>query len=374
VPNGYNLADAVVIKKAVNVPVMVVGRINDPVMVEDILAEGIADFVALGRASLADPEFPNKVKENKAEEISPCVGCMTRCVGAPGVDPDDHGISCMLNPFSGRELTMKITKTESPKNIVVVGGGPGGLEAAWVSAARGHKVTIFEKNNKFGGQVVPGSMPPAKHELGRAIKYYVTMCKKYGVDIKLGVEADVEKIMAVNPDEVIIATGSTPINPPIANDGIPTVQAIDVLLGKATPGKNVLVVGGGLVGIETAEYLLTLNSKSTVVEMKDKAGEGVNESTQYFIFKNLKEGGVDILTNTKVEKFTKDGAICTDPSGEVNLSGYDMVILALGSRAYNPLEENLKDKVKSVHLIGDAVRARRIVDAVEEAARLAISL
>jgi 2,4-dienoyl-CoA reductase-like NADH-dependent reductase (Old Yellow Enzyme family)/NADPH-dependent 2,4-dienoyl-CoA reductase/sulfur reductase-like enzyme len=374
VPNGYNLSDSEVIKKSVNIPVIVVGRINDPVMVEYVLAKGIADFVALGRASLADPEFPNKVKENRTEEISPCVGCMTRCVGAPGVDPEDKGISCMLNPFSGHELTMKITKTDKPKNIVVVGGGPGGLEAAWVSAARGHKVTLFEKNNKLGGQVVPGSVPPAKHELARAIKYYVTMCKKYGVDIKLGAEADVEKIISSNADEVILATGSTPIVPKIENDGIPTFQAIDVLLGNVTSGRNSLVVGGGLVGLETAEYLLAQGSKATVVEMKDKAGEGVNQITQYFIFKNLKEGGVDVLTNTKVEKFTKEGAICTGPSGEVNLSGYDMVILALGARAYNPLEESLKGKVKSLHLIGDTLRTRRIVDAVEEAARLAIIL
>lgn len=374
VPNGYNLSDAEVIKKVVNIPVIVVGRINDPVMVEDVLAKDIADFVALGRASLADPEFPNKVKENKAEEISPCVGCMTRCVGAPGIDPDDHNVSCAFNPFSGHELTMKITKTESPKNIVVVGAGLGGLEVAWVSAARGHKVTLFEKSNKFGGQVVPGSVPPAKQELTRAIKYYVTMCKKYGVDIKLGVEADAEKITAANADEVILATGATPINPNIPNEGIPTVQAIDILKGKVVPGKKAVVVGGGLVGLETSEYLLTLGSEATVVEMKDKAGEGLNEMVQYFIFKNLKEGGVDVLTNTKVEKFTKEGAICTGPSGEINLSGYDMVILALGSKAYNPLEENLKGKVKSLHLIGDAVRPRRIVDAIEEAARLAISL
>jgi NADPH-dependent 2,4-dienoyl-CoA reductase/sulfur reductase-like enzyme len=269
---------------------------------------------------------------------------------------------------------MKITKTEQPKNIVIIGGGLGGMETAWVSAARGHKVTLFEKNNKFGGQVVPGSVPPAKHELGRAIKYYLTMCKKYGVDFKLGVEADVETIIAANADEVILATGATPITPNIQNDGIPVVQAIDVLRGKITPGKNVLVVGGGLVGLETAEHLLTLNSRATVVEMKDKAGEGLNESTQYFIFKNLKQGGVDVLTNTKVEKFTKDGAICTNSTGQVDLLGYDMVILALGSKAYNPLEESLKGKVKSLHLIGDAVRPRRIVDAVEEAARLAISL
>jgi len=374
VPNGFNLYAAEAVKKAVSIPVIAVGRINDPVMVEDILTKEIADFVALGRASLADPEFPNKVKENRFNEISPCVGCMTRCVGAPGVDPNDHNISCMINPFAGHELTMKITKAESPKKIVIVGGGLGGLEAAWVSAARGHKVTLYEKNNKLGGQVVPGSVPPAKHELARAIKYYVQMCKKYGVNIKLGETADIEKILSENADEVILATGATQITPNIQNEGIPTVQAVDILQGKAVSGKKALIVGGGLVGLESAEYILAQNGEATVVEMKDKAGEGLNESVQYFIFKNLKEGNVDVLTNTKVERFTKEGAICTTPSGEVNLSGYDMVILALGSRAYNPFEEGLKGKVKSLHLIGDAVKSRRIVDAVEEAARLAIQL
>ena len=374
VPNGFNLDAAIAVKKGVTIPVIAVGRINDPVMAEEVISKGIADFVALGRASIADPEFPNKVKDNRIDEISPCVGCLTRCNGAPGIDPNDHGVSCMLNPFSGHERTMKIVKTSNPKNIVVVGGGLGGLEVAWVSAARGHRVILLEKDNKLGGQVVPGSIPPWKHELTRGIKYYVQMCKKYGVDIKLGVEAGVTNILSTNPDEVILATGATPITPAIPNEGIPVVQAIDVLKGQVMLGQKVFIVGGGMVGLETAEYLLTQNRQATVVELLDKAGAGLHPSIQYFIFRALKEGGVDIFTNTKVAKFTKDGAICVSPSGELKLSGYDMVILAIGSKAYNPLEEDLKGKVRSIHLIGDAVKPRRIVDAVEEAARLAIRL
>lgn len=374
VPNGFNLDAAQAVKKEVTIPVIAVGRINDPVMAEEVIARGLADFVAMGRASLADPEFPKKVRENRTEEISPCVGCLTRCNGAPGTDPNDHGVSCMINPFTGHELTMKITKADNPKNIVVVGGGLGGLEVAWVSAARGHKVTLLEKSDKPGGQVVPGSVPPGKHELTRGIRYYVEMCKKYGVDMKLGTEADANKILSENPDEVILATGATPITPAIPNEGIPVVQAVDLLRGQVMSGQRVLIVGGGLVGLETAEYLLTQNRQATVVEMLDKAGEGLHPSIQYFVFKALKEGGVDILTNTRVEKFTEDGAVCSAPSGEIKLSGYDMVVLAIGSKAYNPLEEDLKGKVKSIHLIGDAVKPRRIVDAVEEAARLAIRL
>ncbi len=374
VPQGFNIEAAQLVKKAVDIPVIAVGRIIDPVMAEDVITEGKADFVAMGRATLADPEFPNKVKDGKAEEISPCVGCLTRCNGAPGVDPNDHGVSCMINPFTGHELTMQITKADKPKQIVVVGGGPGGLEAAWVSAARGHQVTLFEKNGKVGGQVIPGSVPPYKHELTRAIRYYTTMCKKYGVDMRLGTQASAQDVLSLEPDEVILATGGTPIEPPIPNEGIPVVQAVDVLKGVVMAGNRVLIVGGGLVGLETAEFLLTQNRQATVVEMLEKAGEGLHPSIQYFVFAALKKGNVDVLTNTKVQRFTADGAVCSTPSGEKILKGYDMVILAVGAKAYNPLKAELEGKVKSLHVIGDAEKPRRIVDAIEEAARLAINL
>jgi 2,4-dienoyl-CoA reductase-like NADH-dependent reductase (Old Yellow Enzyme family)/thioredoxin reductase len=374
VPNGFNLYAAEAVKKEVNIPVVAVGRINDPLMADDVVSGKIADFVALGRASIADPEFPNKVMENRINEISPCVGCVTRCLGTPGLDPADLGVSCMINPFSGHETTMKITKTESPKSVVVVGGGPGGLEAAWVSAARGHKVTLLEKSGEVGGQIISGCVPPWKHELAKAVKYYIEMCKKYGVTIELGVDATPEKILSYSPDEVILATGGTPIYPPIKNEGIPVVQAVDILSSKVVAGKNVLIVGGGMVGLETSEYLLTQNRRSTVVEMLDTVGEGLNPSIQYFVFKALREGGVEILKSTKVEKFTKDGAVCVNASGEIILSGFDMVILAVGSKASNPLEAELKNKVKSLHVIGDAVKTRRIIDAVEEAAKLALTI
>lgn len=374
VPQGFNLDAAQAVKQAVHIPVIAVGRIIDPVMAEDVIASGIADFVALGRACLADPEFPNKVQEGKTDEISPCVGCLTRCNGAPGIDPNDHGVSCMINPFTGHERSMQINKAEKTKNIVIVGGGMGGLEAAWVCAARGHQVTLFEKNKKVGGQVIPGSVPPFKHELTRAIRFYATMCKKYGVDMRLGTEADAQAVLDLKPDEVILVTGATPAAPAIPNEGIPVVQAVDVLNGQVMVGKRVLIVGGGLVGLETAEYLLTQNRQVTVVEMLDQAGAGLHPSIQFFVFRALKEGGVDILTNTKVEKFLADGAICSTGSGELTLSGYDMVVLAVGSKAYNPLQAALEGKVPSLHVIGDAEKPRRIVDAIEEAARLAVKI
>ncbi|RYD02191.1 hypothetical protein N752_27450 [Desulforamulus aquiferis] len=280
----------------------------------------------------------------------------------------------MINPFTGHEGTMKITQTGHPKSVVVVGGGPGGLEVAWVAAARGHKVTLLEKNNKLGGQFIPAAAPPGKHELARGIRYYIEMCKKYGVDIRLGIEANADQITILNPDIVILATGAVPIEAQIPNEGIPIVQAVDVLSGKVMLGQNILIVGGGLVGLETCEHVLSQNRRAAIVEMQDSVGKDIHPSIKYFISKSLAENHVEILTNTKVESFKMDGAICTNQSGHIKLSGFDMVLLALGAKSYNPLEKDLEGKVKSLHVIGDAVKPRSAVVAIEEGARLALGL
>lgn len=374
VPIGFITKYAEAVKKSVKIPVITVGRINDPVLADSLIEDGIADFVSFGRASLADAEFPLKVQENRIDEISPCVGCMTRCNGTPGILPGDYGVSCAFNPFSGHESSLKIKAAASPKNVVIAGAGVGGLEAAWIAAARGHRVLVLEKAAKAGGQVLPGCMPPNKSELARAIKYYLTMCKKYGAEIRYNTEAAAESILACKPDVVILATGATPIRPNIPNEGIRVTQANDILSGNAPMGYNNLVVGGGMVGLETAEFLLSENRRATVVEMLDKAGADMNGSVAFFVFKALREGGVEIRTNTKVERFTSDGAVCSGKDGEILLSGFDNVILAIGSKAYNPLEESLKGKISELHVIGDAIQPRRIAAAVEEAARLAVNI
>lgn len=372
-PIGFNLNAAEAVKKVLNIPVIAVGRINDPVLADSVVEDGLADFVALGRASLADPEFPKKVLEQRIDEISPCVGCMTRCQGTTpeGVKP---GASCAINPFSGHELDMKLEKAAQPKSVVIVGAGVGGLETAWVSAARGHQVTLIEKDAQPGGQVIAASIPPHKQELARAVKYYMTMCKKYGVDVRLNTEADAEFVASLGPDVVVLGTGATPLSLQVPNDGIAVVHAIDILNGKTMAGNRVLIIGGGLVGLETADYMISQKKSAAVVEMLETTGEGLHDSTKFFLYKALREGGVDIMTSTKVERFTNDGAVCATPKGEIMLSGYDMIVLAVGAEAYNPLDAEITGRVPEVRVIGDAKEPRRILDAVQEGAALAISI
>ena len=373
-PMGFNTYAAEEIKRSVNIPVITVGRLTDPVMMDTVIKDGMADFVALGRASIADPELPNKVLEGRIDEIIPCISCLTSCVAMPTVPRESvKRISrCSINPFSGRESDMKIEPADKKKTIVVVGGGVGGLEAAWVSAARGHRVVLLEKDGKPGGQAYIASIPPNKQTLTLVIRHYITMCKKYGVDIRLNTEATADMIVSLKPDAVILSTGAKPIELLIPNDGIEVVQAADMLNGKLVAGKNVLVVGGGLVGIETANFLLTQMRSVTVVEMLAEVGEDL--VLKDIFLKKLCDSGVNIMTSTEVERFTKDGAVCSTPNGEITLSGYDFVVSAVGSKAYNPLEQELVGKAPEIHVIGDAKESRRIKDAVLEGAELAVAI
>ncbi len=372
VPLGFNAELAAAIKKSVKMAVIAVGRLHDPAICDAVIEDGEADFVALGRASLADPEFPNKVAEGRTDEICPCTGCMSKCLTGPDERGISPGASCAFNPFTGHEFEMKIEPAVNPKTVVVVGAGVGGLEAAWVLAKRGHKVIVLEKSDRAGGQTYTASIPPCKQRFSTAIKHYVANCKRYGAEIRYNIEATAETVLALKPDAVILATGATPVQLRVPNEGIPAVQANDVLEGRVVPGSNCLVVGGGLVGLETAEFILPNFRKATIVEMLPDVGENPFTKSQFSGL--LKDPDIKVLTGTKVQKLTADGAVCTTADGEITLTGYDMVIMAVGSKSYNPLEAALAGTVSEVYVIGDAKKVARIGDATEAAARLAISI
>ncbi|OJV81474.1 MAG: hypothetical protein BGO37_05885 [Cellulomonas sp. 73-92] len=368
---GYELPGAAMVKNAVTIPVIGVGRITDPVFAEQVLASGAVDFVALGRASIADPAFPRKVAEGRTDEIAPCVACMSRCMD---VLAGGAGVSCMVNPFSGNELTMRIVPAPLRRRVVVVGGGPGGMEAAWVAAACGHDVTLLERTATLGGQAVPGCVPPAKQELTKAIAYWQHMCELHGVDIRTGTAATRDVVAALTPDEIVVASGGTPIDLHLESDGVEVVQAVDLLSGRATVGANALVVGGGLVGLETAEHVVALGSAATVVEMTDVVGRGLNPITLGFVLAGLAAAGVAIHRSTTVTRLTKDGAECSTPAGPLTLEGFDTVVMAVGAEPDTGVVAELESLGVPVHVIGDARQVRRLSDAVEEGARLALTL
>jgi len=374
VPPGYNVYAAKEIKKVANIPVIAVGRINDPFLAEEILENGEADMVSLGRESISDPELPNKVASGNIEEITPCIGCMQACVGFL-FDPNRLKISCLVNPFTGKEGELKIEKVDKSKKVMIVGGGPGGLEAAWVAAKRGHKVTLYEKDNMLGGQYRIGAIPPTKQDILKALKYYITMGKKYGVVYKTGVEVTEDLVMREKPDVVIIATGGVPLVPNIKGINNPNfAKAVEVLDGKKEVGRSVLIVGGGMVGVETADFLGEHGHKVTIIEMLSNIAIDEEAAVRYFLMERLAKYGVKAITNAKVKEFLNDGVIYDKDGKEERLTGFDTIILAMGAKAYNPLEDKIKDKVPEVYVVGDAVKARKALEAIEEAAKVAIKI
>lgn len=262
---GFNADLVTEIKRAVSVPVIIVGRFTEPQYAELLVKRGRCDLVAFGRQSIADPELPNKARNNQLETLAPCIGCLLGCVpnmfaGRP--------ITCAVNPCVGRET--EITPVETSKNVVVVGGGPGGLYVAYILALRGHKVTLLEKNQELGGNFRIAAYPTGKGQLTEAVRSMIVRCENAGVAIRTGVEADEAVLRFLSPDAIVLATGSNPLIlriPGLAECGFMTAQ--ELLDGKRSAGRKALVVGGGMVGCEAAEFLAERGHEVSVIEMKD---------------------------------------------------------------------------------------------------------
>jgi 2-enoate reductase len=366
-PPGCMVDMAEAVKKVVNIPVITVGRLGYPELAESVIREGKADFVALARPLLADPEWPLKAKEGRLEDIRPCIGDQDGCIGA--VRREGAYLSCAVNPACGNERQLAIRTAEKPKSVLVAGGGVAGMEAARVAALRGHKVTLCEKSERLGGHLVPASVPEFKRDLGWLRDYYQTQLRKLAVKVELGKEVTPELIEEVRADVVIVATGSTPIIPEIPGVGADKViTAIDLLLGEKEAGQNVIVVGGGLVGCEVAVYLAQKGKRVTIVEMLGRIIPDVFEANRQYLFKALAENGVCVLTDASLGRITDEGAVIVNKRRryQADLKA-DTVVLAVGLKPEADLAKALDGNLAEIYSVGDCHEPRKILDAVWDA-------
>lgn len=358
------------IKSAVGIPVITVGRIRTPELANRILEEGKADLVSMGRALIADPSLPVKALQGRTEEIIPCISC-NRCIQSIR----KGALQCAVNPETGREEVFKLNKTDHPKKVWIIGGGPAGMKTAEIAALRGHQVTLYEKNEKLGGRFLLAAIPPKKQVLKEFIEHLTKQLKKLPVKTILGKPFTPATLRRGRPDVLIIATGAKPLFPPI--EGIRESKVIsveDALTGSVPLGKRVLVIGGGGIGAEIADHFSEDGKEVTLVEMREGIALDLVGHLQYFLNKRLREKGVKILISTKVVQFEKEGVWVEDDQGKKKLEGFDSIVISLGSMPNDELLESLKGKAPEIYVVGDASKPREVMEAVLEGEEIGLKI
>ena len=373
-PNYCNLDDAAFIKPYVNIPVICAGKMADPEVCDKAIADGKIDAVGLARVLLADPEWPNKALENKKEEIKPCIGCHIGCLGRLF---QGKRMGCAVNPQTGSEKELELKPAENIKNIVVIGGGIAGMEAAKSLAVRGHKVSLYEATDKLGGAFIAASAMSFKEEDKKLITWYINETKKAGVEIYMETPVTKELIDSLNPDEIIVATGAT-ARKLSGIEGLVdanVIDAIDALLGKAPVGEKVVMIGAGLTGIEMAYDYILSNKQVEVVEVRDSIlSPAVCMANKQMLDQIIKYYKMPIHTSANITKIA-DGKVYFTVNGEEKEIEADTIISSIGYVANTALYDELKAVYgEKVHLIGDSREVSNLLGATWDAAELAVRL
>ena len=351
-PYGFFVKIAGDIKKAVNVPVSAVGRIVDAKMAARVIESGMADMVAMGRPLLADPDWGTKIAAGKACDIRRCISCNKGCTDAI---QNRQFLSCVLNAENGYENTRSIQPAAQKKKIAVLGGGPAGLEAARVAALRGHDVTLFEKTTTLGGQLNIACVPPRKEEMRRAAQDLIHAVCNAGVHLCMGQTRTAEQLKDAGFEAVINAVGAHSAAPRIPGiDSVNVADAWKVLAGEQQVYGTVAVIGGGMVGCETAEYLAARGCKVSVIEMMDKIAAGESSTILPTLLENYKTYGVEQYPSHKVKEFRMDAVVCENKDGAEVTIPCDYIVLAMGARSNEFDAAALEAASIPVYSIGDA--------------------
>jgi NADPH-dependent 2,4-dienoyl-CoA reductase/sulfur reductase-like enzyme len=371
---GWKIYLAESIKKVVKIPVIGVGVIRTPEFAEEILKDKNVDFVALGRALLADPYWPQKAREGREVDITPCISCNNGCIGR--IFRNLH-IRCASNPLTGREkLKHFLVPVSKKKKVFVIGGGPGGMVAALTADMRGHEVTLFEKSDQLGGQLRLAAKPPGNEKIAWYLDYLLNQIKRRRIKISLGRLVTQENIIQSNPDAIILAVGSIPLMPDI--QGIKSrlvYSSKEILEGKEEiKDKVVLVLGSGTIVCETALYLASHSKEVIMIEMLDGIAMDMEPINRTDHISRIQESKIKVFLGAKIERIEPDGVVLFNQGMIENRVKVDVVVIAMGATPANDLVKSLKGKVPEIYVVGDCHQPRKIIDAVYEGFLSAIRL
>jgi 2,4-dienoyl-CoA reductase-like NADH-dependent reductase (Old Yellow Enzyme family)/thioredoxin reductase len=360
------------IKRAVDIPVIAVGKINTPELAEKIIIEKDADFVAMTRALIADPYLPEKAKAGLINDICGCVYDLEDCANA-GIKGLGRG--CTVNPFAGQEYRFKVMPAIKIKKVIVIGGGPAGIQSAILASQRGHEVVLYEKTGSLGGQMRLASMAPFKAEMDEVLRYLKHSLGKTQAKIMLKCAPTTEEILSQNPDVVVIATGSTPALPDIPGISQPFVYDVRTVYQRIIDfGENIVILGGGDTGCETADLLSSEAKNIMIVEVLDEPLKNMKDIPRQELLKRLKEKGISIITNSKAIGIEKGKVIIEDKNGVKKELLADSVIFAIGNVPANSLYNSFKGLVKEIYLIGDARGSGNLGAALRSATEVVLKI